>query len=83
MHIKLSGLLIDKFVQENTDKQTGEVKKSLKAVIYQKESHQAIIVTVEVSTYEKLEEMKPVTINCQLGSFVSNGKAIQYFKEVA
>lgn len=83
MHIKLSGLLIDKYVQENTDKQTGEVKKSLKVVIYQKESHQAITVTVEPETYGKLEEMKQITINCQLGTFVSNGKAIQYFKEVA
>ena len=83
MHIKLSGLLIDKYEQENTDKQTGAIKRSLKVVVYQKESHQAITVTVEQETFNKLEEMKNVTINCQLGTFVSNGKAIQYFKEVA
>ncbi len=83
MRIKLSGLLIDKYPQEVTNKQTGEIKKSLKAVVYQKESHQAISVTVEPETYGKLEEMKLITLDCEVGTFVSNGKAIQYFKEVA
>lgn len=83
MHIKLSGLLIDKYEQESTDRATGALKRSLKVVVYQKESHQAITVTVEPESYNKFEEMKNVTINCHLGTFVSNGKAIQYFKEVA
>lgn len=83
MFIKISGMLIDKYIQESTDKQTNQKKIALKAVLYQKESHQAITVTVEQSTYDKLEEFKPLSINCQLGTFVSNGKAIQYFKEVA
>jgi hypothetical protein len=83
MQIKLSGMLIDKYVSENKDKITGQVKSTLKLVIYQKESHQAITVTAEQPTYSKAEEMKLISLNCELGSFVSNGKAIQYFKEIA
>ncbi|WP_312700571.1 hypothetical protein [Sedimentibacter sp.] len=83
MRIKVSGLLIDKYEQTNTNKQTGEVKQSLKAVLYQKDSHQAISITVEKPTYDKIEEMKQLTLDCEVGTFVSNGKAIQYFKEVA
>lgn len=83
MIIKVSGLLIDKYPQESTNKQTGEVKKSLKAVLYQKDSHQAVSITVEPETYGKIEEMKPLTLDCEVGTFVSNGRAIQYFKEVA
>lgn len=82
MIIKLSGLLVDKFVQKNVNRSTGEIKESLKAVIYQYESHKAINVTVLSSTYSKLEPLKNVTIECEIGSFVSNGNAIQYFKEV-
>jgi len=83
MRIKVSGLLIDKYEQSNTNKQTGEIKHSLKAVLYQKDSHQAISITVEKPTYDKIEEMKQLTLDCEVGTFVSNGKAIQYFKEVA
>lgn len=83
MIMKVSGLLIDKYVQESKDKQTGQEKKSLKAVLYQKDSHQAISITVEPDTYAKIEEMKPISLDCEVGVFVSNGKAIQYFKEVA
>ena len=86
MIIKLSGLLIDKFEQITKARVAGEVDKlALKAVVYQPESHQVINVTVQDATYTKLEplNMKPITLSCEVGTFVSNGKAIQYFKEVA
>lgn len=83
MQIKLSGLLIDKYPHQSLDKISGELKKSLKAVIYQKGTHQSITVTVEADTYSILEEFTEVTLDCQVGTFVSNGKAIQYFKEIA
>lgn len=83
MRVKITGLLIDKYHHESTNRQTGEIKKSIKAVIYQKDVHQAITVTIEQPTFEKMQEMKDVTLDCEVGTFVSNGKAIQYFKEVA
>lgn len=83
MRIKLTGLLIDKFLQENLNKQTGEQKKSYKAAIYQKDTHQLVNVIVSFETFNKLKEMEIITIECEVGTFVSNGRAIQYFREVA
>lgn len=84
MQVKITGLLIDKFEHISRDKKTGQENKSLKCIVYQQESHQAVTITVNSSTFAKLESLKPCILDCVINSFAGqNGQVVTYLKELA
>jgi len=84
MIVKIIGLLIDRYQQESLDRSTGHKNTSLKVVVYQKESHQAVTITVSPETYAKLKELETCTIDCKMTSFTGkSGQAITFLKEMS